>query len=774
MDLSTSVTRVLPMLRRLELTDSYRSLSKGFWSSALPLGQRSVIYGHNGSGKSSFASLLLELATDGCSTEVVWEDESGASHVVRLGEGGPSPAMAVFTKEWVRRNLTDFLDGETASPIVTLGEEAIEAQEQEAELTKRIDALSNEAVEANKKRQENATKAKKLANVAQDAIADQLKSFDYTRFTKNKFSMPVVESKLREYSGDFPDENTSVDALKRLSEGVPKRVPELSDAPGGLSSMVDGLAELLAETPTSVALVSLAADQERQRWAEEGVRLHENLEDCLFCGNALTLERRQQLAMHFDRSWFDIRSRAQSLLAQVRSKRASLKNWSDDIPVPGVLARELRGGYAVHAQDAKDNVAARLNVLDQVLTVLSEKVEDPGGSPAAPELSLLADDLSVVVMRQAIAEHNQRVDDYSAVVEGFYETVLDHIIGSRSEGFRRYEAAAKAAQSEGEAASDGAEVARRALAGIRQKQFSNSKMADTLTKDLARVYGKDHLSVTVTDDGRSYACRRGTEPATHLSDGERTTLSLLYFLRKLEDETIGGEKSDRIVVIDDPSSSLDREALFATHQWLVDTLDRFGQYIVLTHDFDLLRLFLKSLKNQWGQSRKKIGGGDKEEELFPKVAFLEMYAASRGKVRATQISALPSMLVKNTTEYAYLFSKVMDGVVEGAEHDRLFLLPNAARRVLEVFSSYKAPHLGTFLQRLADLMGGDPVGNPYRDVYDFCNRYSHGEGNETVDVLDARAIHGHIRRCMEFLKFADPEHFARMCKATDSDPTVLA
>ena len=42
-----------------------------------------------------------------------------------------------------------------------------------------------------------------------------------------------------------------------------------------------------------------------------------------------------------------------------------------------------------------------------------------------------------------------------------------------------------------------------------------------------------HLSVAVTEDGKSYACRRSDVPATHLSDGERTTLSLLYFLRKV-------------------------------------------------------------------------------------------------------------------------------------------------------------------------------------------------------------------------------------------------
>ena len=242
----------------------------------------------------------------------------------------------------------------------------------------------------------------------------------------------------------------------------------------------------------------------------------------------------------------------------------------------------------------------------------------------------------------------------------------------------------------------------------------------------------------------------------------------------MEDETISGDKSGRIVVIDDPSSSLDREALFATHQWLVDTLKGFGQFIVLTHDFGLLRLFLKSQGSAWGTSRNKIKKGDADEIRFPKVAFLEMYAATKDDVRRTQVAPLPPTLVKHTSEYAYLFAKVMDGVVDGTDHDRLFLLPNAARRVLEVFASYKAPHLGTFDQRLENLMGGDLSSNPYRDVYDFCNRYSHGEGSESVDVLDARAIHGQIRRCMEFLRFADTEHFERMCKATDSDATAIA
>jgi wobble nucleotide-excising tRNase len=199
----------------------------------------------------------------------------------------------------------------------------------------------------------------------------------------------------------------------------------------------------------------------------------------------------------------------------------------------------------------------------------------------------------------------------------------------------------------------------------------------------------------------------------------------------------------------------------------------FGQYIILTHDFSLLRLFIKSYKNAWGKSMSKISKGDTGEICFPKVSFLEMYAVEVDGERRSRVGKLPSVLLNNTSEYAYLFSMVMAGIADTDNYERLFLLPNAARRILEVFASYKAPHRTDFLQQL-EVLVKTHQGEPYRDVYDFCNRFSHGEGSESIDVLDARTVHGQIRRCMEFMRAVDPEHFERMCKATGADPSTLA
>ena len=530
---------------------------------------------------------------------------------------------------------------------------------------------------------------------------------------------------------------------------------------------------LLAETPTRVAIAALEGNSAAQTWVERGLKLHEELDHCFFCAGEVTGERRTQLARHFDESWLQIRGNAKDLLGAVTREKQSLSAWRSGLPIIASLAGNLQTMYSEAVGRVNVEVDERVAALEAVETALDAKVHDPSATPEAPDWSVLASAPSTTALEEAIAGHNDQARRHREVTTERMQTVLDHLIGSQHEAFRGLEGQAKELGSKSATSKRAAEQAERRLDEVRQAQFTTKDMADTLTRDLARVYGKDHLTVAVTEDGKSYACRRGDKPGTDLSDGERTTLSLLYFLRKLEDEQVpGSDPSQRIVVIDDPSSSLDREALFATHQWLADTLKGFGQYVVLTHDFSLLRLFIKSHKNAWGRSMKQIKQGDADEIRFPKVAFLEMYAAVVDGERRSMVGKLPRLLVNSTSEYAYLFSMVMAGIADSEDHERLFLLPNAARRALEVFASYKAPHRTDFLQALEALVQAQD-GEPYRDVYDFCNRFSHGEGSESIDVLDARAVHGQIRRCMEFLRAVDSEHFERMCTATDTDPTVL-
>jgi wobble nucleotide-excising tRNase len=761
------------MLRRLDVKAPWRSLNSGFWSSSFPLGKRTIVYGHNGSGKSTVAELLLSLAESNSAAGVIWEDEKRHRTTVRAGGTSPSLHTAVYTRKWVEENLSAFLDGASAAAIVTLGKEAIDAKGEEERLVGEVERLRSEARDAKKGQDTAEKKLKELTKSVQERIVSELQTFDYQHFTRSRYSIPKIEENLRDYKGDFPDATKHTEALQRLGEGEPSLVPEVSAPPSAVASDLVVLADLLSETPTRVAIEALENSPASQAWVEQGVQLHTGSDECLFCAGMITPERRAQLARHFDESWLDIRSRAKRLKEAVTRERTALTTWAASIPDSNGLTSDLQAVYELAADQLSAEVSDHVTACERVEASLDLKIADPSCTPEQPDWSVLGSPPATTVLTQAIAEHNQQARDHAGLSADRKKTVLDHIVGSQAVAFRDLDGQITTHAAKASASAKAAQLAEKKLEEVRQAKFTTKDMADTLTRDLARVYGKDHISVAVTEDGKSYACRRGDQPGTDLSDGERTTLSLLYFLRNLEDQqTPGVDKAQRIVVIDDPSSSLDREALFATHQWLFDTLEKFGQYIVLTHDFGLLRLFLLSYKGMWGKSMKAIRDQDPGELLFPRVSFLEIYASATDGERTSKVGALPQVLVKNTSEYTYLFSMVMAGVLDSHDHDRLFLLPNAARRVIEIFASYKAPHRTDFAQQLEVLVQAQP-GEPYRDVFSFCNKHSHGEGSESLDLLDARAVHGQIRRCMQFLRESDPTHFERMCTAAGIDPTSL-
>ncbi|WP_344204498.1 AAA family ATPase, partial [Aeromicrobium alkaliterrae] len=753
--------------------EQWRSLDADFWSDDRPAGSRTIIYGHNGSGKSTLAEMLLGIAEGDCTTSVVWEDPS--QRPVNLDQGpiaAPAP-MAVFTKKWVQANLDAFLSGDRATAIVTLGREAIDAKEEESRLVEEVQDFRQQAEVALAKNNSAERDSTAIARKVQDRIVSELKEFDYSYYTKNRFTITKVQEDLRAHTGEGPDESAHAEALKRLGEAESEEVREPQSPPTGLVTRLVGLKELLERTPTRVALEELQGASAAQSWVEQGLELHIALDHCLFCTGQIDHTRREALARHFDESWLEIRASAQSMLRSLIEERKQIDSWRIRLPEPNKIDSGLRPGYAVALEDLDAELGSRKDIYDSLESVLRSKSEDPGHTPDEPDWDGLKTILSTTEISDRIALHNERVRQHAQSTRDRKQLVLDHIVSSQSAEYRRLEGEAKSHRREHGDLTSAADTADRRLDELRKARFTTKDMADTLTADLARVYGKNHLSIAVTHDGKSYECRRSDGPGTDLSEGERTTLSLLYFLRSLEDEqTHGDHPSKRLVVVDDPSSSLDREAIFATHQWLHDRLRDYGQYVVLTHDFSLLRLFLKSHKNAWGKSMSKIRNDDPDEARFPKVTFLEIFAdTSRGQ-RRSRIDHLPKFLLNNTSEYAYLFSMVLSGITDPDDHERLFLLPNAARRVLEVFASYKAPHRTDFLQQLEVLVSAQK-GEPFRDVYDFCNRFSHGEGGESTDVLDGRTVNRQLRRAVEFMRSVDEEHFDRMCSATGNQHFVL-
>src|SRR5205823_97835 len=81
--------------------------------------------------------------------------------------------------------------------------------------------------------------------------------------------------------------------------------------------------------------------------------------------------------------------------------------------------------------------------------------------------------------------------------------------------------------------------------------------AQELNGELRSYLGRDELKFEL--NGVGYQITRNGVPAQHLSEGERTAIAFLYFLKSLQAKDFVVARD--IVVIDDPVSSLDTNSL---------------------------------------------------------------------------------------------------------------------------------------------------------------------------------------------------------------------
>ena len=138
------------------------------------------------------------------------------------------------------------------------------------------------------------------------------------------------------------------------------------------------------------------------------------------------------------------------------------------------------------------------------------------------------------------------------------------------------------------------EYAKKTEIGLEQRKVTSVEPAIDGINGYLKSYGFKGFSLGKTMDGIHYKMIRedGTDARETLSEGEKTFITFLYFYHLLEgsvSET--GNMSDRVVVFDDPISSLDNDVLFLVVGLIRRLFDsvrhgigRIKQLFILTHN----------------------------------------------------------------------------------------------------------------------------------------------------------------------------------------------
>ena len=234
---------------------------------------------------------------------------------------------------------------------------------------------------------------------------------------------------------------------------------------------------------------------------------------------------------------------------------------------------------------------------------IDEKINEPGKKIKITSIENIVDEINKIIEMKntEVKKHNNLVDNYQEEKKKLICDIWYLIAQENSELINQHKNKVAGFTKGIQAASDKKiqyENQKRTIElEIRQKNklvTSIQPAVDEINRILVS-YGFNNFSIAPsTEKNNHYQIRRpdGTLVESTLSEGEVTFITFLYFLQWIKGSQNEEEVTqDRIIVIDDPISSLDSNVLFVVSSLLKDVINKvldgkvnIKQVFVLTHN----------------------------------------------------------------------------------------------------------------------------------------------------------------------------------------------
>lgn len=780
-------------IHTIKKIDNYRIFQGWKPSGGVEFARVNLIYGQNGSGKSTLASLLQGCAAyaadqsterDNRHAEIISADlqldvcdpsdtSISGSSSISLGDRTFWARVRVFNKDFVRRNLRfEEADGPQPEALLTIGERLADAEKKLEELRPELAAKRQELPQREQavKSAEDAVD-RKLKDTAR-RVVDDLRTSENPRYrATNTYTKRQVRELLEGDPAVLGDASTELQADRDRAVREPMNAVYLQRRPSVLEQ--DGLDEarrLLATSVVSNQLIEeLVGHAQRSRWVQQGIDLHEGLEECLFCGQELTAERINALNAHFDESVKKLQVGIDDLVKRLDASAAVSKTYLDSFPVDSDVYEDLKNSLRKAREVYDTRHKEYVKTVKQIATALKEKKGNPFGTPAlTSDLALVAP--STEALEKVVKEHQSRIDSHEKDAAKAAARVEHYHVKNAAGEYMRLKKEVEDAQAAINKLQDQMKELGEQIATFENVDGDPVPGAKELTEGLRGLLGRDELKFSA-QDSKHYAIERDGDPATHLSEGEQTAIALLYFLHSVREDKIQGDPP--IVIIDDPVSSLDHGILFgaSAHIWAEFVVGTYAtQLFLLTHNFDLFRHWLVQLESR-----------QQHEDCDFRAYEVTSVVAPRGpgqfprrpQLRRWETDRERSKILRS--EYHYLFSRVAHAVVDRSEDEgqadqmnALALIPNAARRMLEAFLSFKCPgKMGSFHVAVEEVMNSDGgVTSSVRTrVERYLHTYSHFDGGDISQPLKLTEATTVLRSLFQLMNHVDPEHVSSMCDA---------
>jgi wobble nucleotide-excising tRNase len=658
--------------------------------------------------------------------------------------------VRVFNEDFRNAHLK-WDDSDGFNPILMLGADSIENQEELRNIEVELGKLASQRLQANEKLRQINTELSDAETQCAKQIANEL---PIPRFTKTNLK-PLIAAWSEEIPAPLSKQEFEV-AKNKVSAEQKGILPDLKVSLQDVGSLWTTCKSLLQQQVGSTETIEhLARNPSIGTWVEAGLSIHKERAHCEFCQNPLKPDRLAALNAHFSDAFNKLKvniSQAVVSLTQHQKKFPSAEY------AQAAFYRDLRNKENNARRALLEAIEAFNKPIQEMLQALGDKDRNPfdviPAPEEAPQIVLLSK--AIDQYQAVISENNQRTQDFNTSREEAIELLKIHYAAEAMLNVDRPSLLADINIQEDIVARTSKDIDALQIKkeDLELRLSDAAKGAEAINAALFKFFGKNDLQVEINADDR-FILKRGGKVAKNLSEGERTAIAFCYFVTKLLEN--GNDLSETIVYIDDPISSLDSHHLLHINAFIQDTFYEFNrdanpkhickakQLLISTHNYEFFHLTL-----DWMSKAKK--------DFY--AVFLVERTDSNGLV-CSRISQCPEAVTRYKSEYLFLYHKIADYLEEPSNDPQvIFNIGNMGRRFLEGYFSFKFMEDKNIDQSLPRLVT-DTVQR--ERIRKFLHFYSHtlsrAGGMRLPDMSEAKEV---LETLFEAVREQDPLHYAAL------------
>ena len=708
------------------------------------------IYGANGSGKTTISNFLqsrTENPYSRCSID--WCDATCED-------------IIVYNRKFKEQNIR-----QTEIPgVFTMGQATIEQQQEletlKAERTNQVDEKSKTYQTLEKKKEEKVERIKKFrldlwSNVFQKYDKPFAEAFTGTRNSKDKFSTEA----LNRFAMYDVNDDTYDSLLKRAQTLFGERPNMCAEINISIDYFKEKIKNIEDNSLWSTSVVGsddvpiekLIRKMNSDDWVSSGTTfLSEGSNICPFCQKpTITDDFRKQLEDFFDTSYKEEKSKLNVLLEQYIEKSQAL---IDTLNTDALEKESIEVGHL-----NLTSIDAEIRIIEQVsannIKTIKEKINEPTKKVSLESIDSNCD----VIIKQIesanieIQKHNKLVEDYETEKKKLIGDIWNYIIRENKQLFDDYSKEIKNLGSAINGITRKLESLEENIKTTEEKILEKGRNITSVQPPvdeinrLLKAYGFTSFSIAPSNTkDNSYQIQRpdGSLATNTLSEGEETFISFLYFMQ-IQKGSVDQEKvaNKKIIVLDDPISSLDSTILYIVSAMVKDLIRS-----VLAGNSDVSQVFILTHNVFFHKEASFVEGKQDNQN-----SNINYWIVSKDR----NISGITSYKMENPirTSYELLWKELRDSTTSS-----LVTVQNTMRRIIENYFGMLGKNRDAYIESQFDTAEEQMI---CKSLFYWIN-----DGSHTItDDLFIDPYTDSIERYMEvfrkiFIKTGNEAHYNMM------------